>query len=71
MDGIPQFSEPIVVKKSSALQNLPKVPNWDKEKNETVKWEGLPPLQPAIKQSGAVKLVNVMSLRGGLGGKQT
>ncbi|KAF8622060.1 hypothetical protein AX15_007211 [Amanita polypyramis BW_CC] len=32
-------------KEGEDWQRVPRVPNWDKEREETIKWEGLPPLQ--------------------------
>ncbi|KAF4615672.1 hypothetical protein D9613_012510 [Agrocybe pediades] len=63
VDGIPQLSKPTVLKKPRTFQDLPSVPNWDKEKNETVKWEGLPPLK-GWKKGGKVRLVGVKSVLG-------
>ncbi|KAM6496057.1 carbohydrate esterase family 9 protein [Amanita muscaria] len=31
-------------KEGDEWQRVPRVPNWDKESNETIQWEGLPPL---------------------------
>jgi len=46
IDGIPQISSPYVSpNKPQSFQEVPKVPNWDDETKETIKWEGLPPLQ--------------------------
>ncbi|TFK72449.1 hypothetical protein BDN72DRAFT_836217 [Pluteus cervinus] len=44
IDGIPQLEAPHILRKSLARQTVPSTPDWDKEKNETVRWEGLPPL---------------------------
>ncbi|KIJ40954.1 hypothetical protein M422DRAFT_256128 [Sphaerobolus stellatus SS14] len=44
IDGITQLSNPHIIDKPAAFQELPKVPNFDKEKEAAVKWEGLPPL---------------------------
>ena len=44
IDGIPQLESPFVVKKSKKLQEAPKVPNFDKEAKDAIKYEGLPPL---------------------------
>ncbi|KIJ54270.1 hypothetical protein M422DRAFT_154278 [Sphaerobolus stellatus SS14] len=44
IDGIAQLSNPHIIDKPAAFQELPKVPNFDKEKEAAVKWEGLPPL---------------------------
>ena len=45
IDGIPQFSRPVVVKKPENYQKLPRVPNWGGEAQRVVEWDGLPPLE--------------------------
>lgn len=42
-------------------QELPDVPNWDKEREQAIKWEGLPPLQ-GKKESGRVAFTNVRNV---------
>ena len=44
IDGIPQLDAPHVVYKPDTFQDLPKVPNFDREAEEAVEFEGLPPL---------------------------
>ena len=44
IDGIAQLDKPQVLSKPSKLQTLPKTPNWDKEAEESVRWDGVPPL---------------------------
>lgn len=44
IDGIKQFVGPSVLEKGSKFQIAPETPDWEREKNETIKWEGLPPL---------------------------
>ena len=44
IDGIPQLESPFTVKKPKKLQEAPKVPNFDKEAQDAIKYEGLPPL---------------------------
>lgn len=46
IDGISQLRSVHVVHKPSAFQESPRVPNFDKEALEAVKYEGLPPLAP-------------------------
>jgi hypothetical protein len=51
IDGIPQLTNTTSVtrrlsEKPFTFQEAPKVPNFDKEAEETLKWEGLPPLLP-------------------------
>ncbi|KAF9017012.1 hypothetical protein BDZ89DRAFT_1117848 [Hymenopellis radicata] len=42
IDGIAQLESPYVAKKPEAFQSAPKVPNFDKEAKEAVKYDGLP-----------------------------
>lgn len=63
MDGIAQLKDPHLLKKTAEFQDLPAVPNWDKEKNETVDWEGLPPLT-GHRLTGRVRITGVKSLVG-------
>ncbi|KAF8522962.1 carbohydrate esterase family 9 protein [Hysterangium stoloniferum] len=58
IDGIAQFSDPHVVEKPATSQGLPARPNFDKEIAETIKYEGLPPLNP-LKNSRNVIFENV------------
>ena len=44
IDGIDQLEKPQPLTKPDKFQNLPKTPNWDKEAEETVRWDGVPPL---------------------------
>jgi len=46
VDGIQQLKSPFVVQKADAFQQTPKVPNFDKEAEQAVMYEGLPPLEP-------------------------
>jgi hypothetical protein len=56
IDGIKQLDDPFVVEKPEAFQKTPRVPNWDREAQQTVEWEGLPPLLPAGKgKKGTLK----------------
>jgi len=54
IDGLPQIPVPRnkhhpvqvgVGKDGEQWRRAPKVPNWDKERNKTVLWDGLPPLE--------------------------
>ncbi|KAF9476425.1 hypothetical protein BDN70DRAFT_882471 [Pholiota conissans] len=63
VDGIAQLTKPFPLDKPASFQVLPEVPNFDKEKNETVKWEGVPPLTNR-KVSGRVQITGVKSLIG-------
>ncbi|KAF8967351.1 hypothetical protein BDZ97DRAFT_1938242 [Flammula alnicola] len=66
VDGIAQLSHPYPLEKPAAFQELPETPNWDKEKNDTVRWEGLPPLtgHKVVGRGGRVRVVGVKSLIG-------
>jgi hypothetical protein len=46
IDGIPQLDAPHVVSKPETFQELPKVPNFDREAQAAIAFEGLPPLLP-------------------------
>jgi hypothetical protein len=61
IDGIPQLHSPSTVKKPTEFQVLPKVPNFDKERKQAIKYEGLQPLQPSKKVESAV-FFNVQAL---------
>ncbi|KAI0080817.1 hypothetical protein K474DRAFT_1636767 [Panus rudis PR-1116 ss-1] len=70
IDGIPQLKNIHLGTKSmsasttskhgeSDRQQLPSVPNWDKERKAAVYWEGLPPLGPKSRVKGKIVLKNV------------
>ncbi|KAJ7056558.1 hypothetical protein C8F01DRAFT_1233681 [Mycena amicta] len=59
IDGIPQIIKPHVSNKPEFLQKAPKTPNFDKEAQTTLQYDGLPPLEPATRTSGAVLFQNV------------
>ncbi|TFK32813.1 hypothetical protein BDQ12DRAFT_691931 [Crucibulum laeve] len=61
IDGIAQLSDPHVRSKSSSFQEVPRTPNWDREAEDTVKWEGLPPLR-GHKRGRKVVFANVKSV---------
>ncbi|KAJ6570163.1 carbohydrate esterase family 9 protein [Mycena vulgaris] len=62
IDGIPQLSDVHVVEKPDTFQHTPPVPNFDKEAQEAVKYEGLPPLEPTAATTRSVIFVNVRSV---------
>ena len=66
VDGIAQLSNPYPLKKSAGFQDLPETPNWDREKNDTVRWDGLPPLTgwKIGGHRGRLRLLNVKNLVG-------
>ncbi|KAF5323776.1 hypothetical protein D9619_012907 [Psilocybe cf. subviscida] len=56
IDGITQLPRNApVLRKSHALQGLPKVPNFDKEKKATVEWQGEIPLRARMIRASTVK----------------
>ncbi|KDQ28082.1 hypothetical protein PLEOSDRAFT_1077055 [Pleurotus ostreatus PC15] len=59
IDGIPQLSSPHVNTKPASFQHPPKVPNFDKEVKQALKYEGLQPLEPAASTHGVVVFTNV------------
>ena len=61
IDGIAQLKSPHSVKKPIEFQVPPKVPNFDKEAKDAVKYEGLPPLLPSSKIDSAI-FTNVRKL---------
>ncbi|KAI0305776.1 carbohydrate esterase family 9 protein [Multifurca ochricompacta] len=59
IDGISQLELPYVVDKPNSLQNVPKVPNFDREATAAIEYEGLPPLLPDESYVGDVLFKNV------------
>jgi len=62
IDGIPQLESAHVVHKPKTFQDTPKVPNFDKEAAEAVKYEGLPPIAPQKPTAGTIVFTNVKSV---------
>lgn len=62
IDGIPQLSSPHTRTKPAALQHVPEVPNFDEEAKETLKHDGLPPLEPKTSITHMVVFANVSSV---------
>lgn len=62
IDGIPQLKDPYVVQKPSSFQNLPKVPNFDKEAAAAIEYEGLPPIAPKHSAAETTMFLNVKSI---------
>ncbi|KAG6903047.1 hypothetical protein C0995_007480 [Termitomyces sp. Mi166 len=62
IDGIPQLQSAHVVRKPKAFQESPKVPNFDKEAAEVIKYEGLPPLAPAKPLPSTTVFTNLSSV---------
>ena len=62
IDGISQLETPYVVQKPTAFQATPKTPNFDREAEETLKYDGLPPLLPTPSGADIVVFTNVKSI---------
>ena len=63
IDGIPQLESPFSVQKPQKLQEAPKVPNFNKEAEDAIKYEGLPPLLTEKNRlTGDVLFTNVKSV---------
>jgi hypothetical protein len=62
IDGIPQLDVPHVVPKPETFQDLPKVPNFDREAEAAVVFEGLPPLLPERTSADVILFKNVNSV---------
>ncbi|KAJ7650653.1 hypothetical protein FB45DRAFT_888386 [Roridomyces roridus] len=60
IDGIAQLTNPHIAKKPASQQHAPKTPNFDKERMDTIKYEGLPPLEPT-RVYGTVLFRNISS----------
>ncbi|EPS99813.1 hypothetical protein FOMPIDRAFT_1060582 [Fomitopsis schrenkii] len=54
IDGIPQLESPHSVEKPASFQRTPKVPNFDQEAADVVKYDGLPPLTPRQSTSNVI-----------------
>ncbi|THU95633.1 carbohydrate esterase family 9 protein [Dendrothele bispora CBS 962.96] len=62
IDGIPQLETPHASTKPPAFQHVPSVPNFDKEAEDAVTYDGLPPLRPSSTFSETVVFTNVKSV---------
>lgn len=63
IDGIPQLETPFSVQKPQKFQEAPTVPNFDKEAQDAIKYEGLPPLLTEKNRlRGDVLFMNVKSV---------
>lgn len=61
IDGIPQLESPHVIRKPAEFQVAPKVPNWDQERKQAIKHEGLQPLMSSKHLKNAV-FINVQTI---------
>lgn len=59
IDGIAQLKKPHVSKKPSALQHAPKTPDFAKETEDAIKYDGLPPLEAKKSSKNTVVFTNV------------
>ncbi|KAF8633299.1 hypothetical protein AX17_004474 [Amanita inopinata Kibby_2008] len=62
IDGIPQIENPHSVEKPPVFQRPPKTPNFDKQRAETLKFDGLPPLDVERTDATPVLFTNVSSV---------
>ncbi|KAG6911111.1 hypothetical protein DXG01_003851 [Tephrocybe rancida] len=62
IDGIPQIVKPFSVDKPATFQVAPKTPNFDNEADLTLKYDGLPPLEPSVDDFSVVVFTNVSSI---------
>lgn len=62
IDGIPQLESPHIVEKPPSFQGKPRVPKFDEEAKDAVKYEGLPPLQPKRTASNTVVFTNLETI---------
>ena len=71
IDGIAQLNKPHLITKPIKFQFPPKTPNWDKEAEESVRWDGVPPLtgKHGATEGKTIKIGGVKSVwRYGAGG---
>jgi hypothetical protein len=61
IDGILQLKSPHIVRKPQTFNSAPKVPNFDKEAEEAVEYDGLPPLKIDMSQKNAILFTNLRS----------
>ena len=62
IDGIAQLKNPYTNQKPSSLQRAPKAPDFTKEAEEAMKWDGLPPLEVKRSTSNVIVFRNVSSV---------
>ncbi|KAH9935457.1 composite domain of metallo-dependent hydrolase [Fomitopsis serialis] len=62
IDGVAQLEHPYTVTKPSASQHVPEKPNFDKEAEAALKYEGLPPLEPEHATANFIIFRNVSSV---------
>ncbi|KAF8897048.1 hypothetical protein CPB84DRAFT_1781415 [Gymnopilus junonius] len=62
IDGIAQIENPHASKKPATSQKVPKTPDFSQEVEETIKYEGLPPLDPKKATAAVVVFTDVRSV---------
>lgn len=62
VDGIPQFDETRAFAKLAAQQHAPQTPDFSEEAQKTLKYDGLPPLEPAESTDGIVIFTNITNV---------
>ncbi|KAG9316540.1 composite domain of metallo-dependent hydrolase [Chiua virens] len=62
IDGIAQIDNPYISKKPIAFQSPPTTPNFDREAEAAIKYQGLPPLMPTPAKADAIVFTNVSSV---------
>lgn len=62
IDGIAQLKNPHTNAKPASLQRAPTTPDFTKEAEEAVKWDGLPPLEGKRSASSIIVFKNVSSV---------
>lgn len=62
VDGIPQFDETRTFAKLVAQQHAPQTPDFSEEAQKTLKYDGLPPLEPAESTDGIVIFTNITNV---------
>lgn len=62
IDGIAQIENPHASTKPPAAQKVPKTPDFSKEVEETIKYEGLPPLEAKKATAGVVIFTDVRNI---------
>ncbi|KAI0320932.1 carbohydrate esterase family 9 protein [Amylostereum chailletii] len=62
IDGVLQLDSPYTLHKPETFQSSPEVPNFDREVEETLKYDGLPPLLPNKSEANTILFTNVKSV---------
>jgi hypothetical protein len=66
IDQIPQLPvnhSNVITNKPEGFQQLPKTPNWEKERKEVVEWDGLPPLDGRPEKERTLSRVRFVGVR--------